>query len=132
MYLGRFKTYFSGKNRLILPKKLRKELGNEEKFYIILGLDGEIWGFDVINWHKLAEKVLEAPLFTREGIVERRKLFANADECILDGQGRFIVPQEFIDLAGLDREIVLVGAGDHFEIWDQKKWSEIQKNVKSY
>ena len=60
MFLGSFKTEFSGKNRLILPKRFRRELGNEERFYILLGENGEIWGFDSKNWYKLTENILES------------------------------------------------------------------------
>lgn len=127
MYLGRFKTYFSGKNRLILPKKFRRELGSEDKFYIIMGPDGDIWGFDIGNWHKMVEDVLGAPLFSKEGRAGRRKFFSGAEECFLDSQGRFVIPQEFIDKARLGEGILLIGAGDHFEIWNPKEWEKIME-----
>lgn len=104
----------------MLPKKIRKELGGEEKFYIILGNDGEIWGLDKLNFHKQAEKILEIPLSETEGRLRRRKFFSQADECLLDGQGRFILPQEFIDQAELKDEVLIIGAGDHFEIWSSE------------
>jgi MraZ protein len=136
MFLGSFKTYFSGKNRLILPKKFRKELGQEDNFFILLGENGEIWGFDPINWQKQAENVLETPLFTEEGRLRRLKFFSKADECILDNQGRFILPQEFVDWAKLRKDILIVGAGDHFEIWNpqlmlKQKINEPQNSSKN-
>lgn len=118
MFLGSFKTYFSGKNRLILPKKFRRELGPESKFFILLGENGEIWGFDQINWLKQAESILQIPLFSEEGRLKRLKFFPRADECILDFQGRFILPQEFVDQANLKKDVLIIGAGDHFEIWN--------------
>ena len=127
MFLGSFKTFFSGKNRLILPKRFRKELGNEDRFYILLGKNGEIWGFDPINWLKLAENILKYPLATEEGRVKRLKLFSKAEECSLDGQGRFILPQEFIDKVVFTSEVLIVGAGDHFEIWDLNLWEKQQE-----
>lgn len=121
MFLGSFKTYFSGKNRLILPKKFRRELGQQDKFFILLGENGEIWGFDQINFLKQAESILEIPLSSEEGRVKRLKFFPRADECALDDQGRFILPQEFVEKAGLKEEVLLIGAGDHFEIWSSEK-----------
>ncbi len=122
MFLGSYKTYFSGKNRLILPKRFRKELGNEDKFYILLGENGEIWGFDPENWLKLTEDVLKSPLSTEVGRVNRLKLFPKAEECLLDGQGRFILPQEFVERVKFGKEVLIVGAGDHFEIWYENGW----------
>lgn len=129
MFLGSFKTFFSGQNRLILPKRFRKELGSEDKFYILLGENGEIWGFDLKNWSNLAESILKFPLSTEEGRLKRLRLFPRAEECSLDGQGRFILPQEFIENLDFKSEVLILGAGDHFEIWDTKLWEKHLKEV---
>ncbi|MBI2600903.1 hypothetical protein HYW42_03020 [Candidatus Daviesbacteria bacterium] len=129
MFLGSFKTDFSGKNRLILPKRFRKELGSEDKFYILLGGNGEVWGFDPINWSKLAESILKFPLSTEEGRVARLKLFPKAEECVLDSQGRFILPQEFMENIKIKKEVLIIGAGDHFEIWDLSLWGKHQERL---
>ncbi len=129
MFLGSYKTFFSGKNRLILPKRFRKEL-NEDKFYILLGENGEIWGFDPRNWSKLTNSILEFPLSTKEGRVKRLRLFPNAEECSLDSQGRFILPQEFMDNLNFKKEVWIIGAGDHFEVWDLNLWKLEQERLK--
>lgn len=129
MFLGSYKTYFSGKNRLILPKKFRKELGNEDIFYIILGQEGEIWGFNRENWQNWAKSILNLSLSTDEGRKERRKFFSRAEECSLDGQGRFILPQEFTQKVNFANEVLIIGAGDHFEIWDQAKGSQLLSKI---
>ena len=129
MFLGSFKTEFSGKNRLILPKRFRRELGNEERFYILLGENGEIWGFDSKNWYKLTENILESELSTEEGRVMRLKIFPKAEECVLDSQGRFVLPQEFMDKLKLGKDIAIIGAGDHFEIWDLIIWEKQEERL---
>lgn len=125
MFLGSFKTFFSGKNRLILPKRFRKELGNEDKFYILLGENGELWGFDLKNWAKLSESILEVPLSSEEGRIERLKFFPRAEECLLDNQGRFILPQGFVENLDFKNEVMIIGAGDHFEIWNPEEWEKL-------
>lgn len=130
MFLGSFKTIFSGKNRLILPKRFRKELGNEDKFYILLGDNGEVWGFGPENWSKLAESILKFPLSSEEGRIERLKIFPRAEECSLDGQGRFVLPQEFVENLDFNKEVLIIGAGDHFEVWDVDLWQREQEQVR--
>lgn len=130
MFLGSFKTYFSGKNRIILPKKFRKELGNDDKFYVLLGDYGEIWGFDQNNWSKQAESVIEIPLSIDEGRVKRLNFFPRADECVLDSQGRFVLPSEFVEKTNFTNEVLIVGAGDHFEIWNPKNWIDQLTKIK--
>lgn len=124
MFLGTYKIYFSGKNRLILPKKLRKELGENEVIFIVKGLDGEIWGFNKEEWWKEAGKRVEIPLQEREGRITRRRFFSQADECSLDAQGRFILPQEFVDYGEIGDEVLIIGAGDHIEIWNPQKFKK--------
>lgn len=129
MFLGTYKTYFSGKNRIILPKKFRRELGNEDKFYIVMGLDGEIWGFVADQWQKEVESKLMIPLTEEEGRRQRRTFFPQADECILDSQGRFVLPQEFVEQAAIRDEVLLVGAGDHFEIWNPNLFKKMMQEI---
>lgn len=129
MFLGSFQTYFSGKNRLILPKRFRKELGNKDSFYIILGENGEIWGFDQENWLILADNVLKSSFFSEEGRAKRLMLFPRAEECFLDSQGRFVLPQDFVNNLDLKDEVLIVGAGDHLEIWDPQKWKLLIENL---
>lgn len=126
MFLGSFKTYFSGRNRLILPKGFRRELGSDDKFYIFLGKNGEIWGFDPKNWLKLTESILELPLSTEEGRRKRLEFFPKTGECKLDGQGRFVLPQEFMENLNFGKEVYILGAGDHFEVWDMGLWGEYE------
>lgn len=127
MFLGTYKTFFTGKNRIVLPRKFRKEIGSEGKFYIVKGLDGEIWGFDEVEWQKEAEKRISIPLFDPTGRVSRRKFFSQAEECTLDSQGRFIISEDLVKFAKITKEILLIGAGDHFEIWRPEKFEEIMK-----
>lgn len=129
MFLGSYSTLFSGKNRLILPKRFRKELGNEDRFYILMGKNGEVWGFDSINWSKLVSIILESPLTSEEGRVKRLNFFPQAEECTLDVQGRFILPQEFITGLDFKQEVVIIGAGDHFEIWNKRDWDKHIKDI---
>lgn len=130
MFLGSFKTEFNGKNRLTLPRRFRKELGNEDKFYITLGRNGEIWGFDPENWQKLTESILILPLSTEEGRLKRLEFFPKAEECVLDAQGRFVLPGEFMENLNFKEEVYILGAGDHFEVWDLDLWGSQQKFIK--
>lgn len=124
MFLGRYKTFFSGKNRIILPRKFRLELGQEIVFYLVSGVDGEIWGFRNAEWQLEVQRRLNTPITSAEGRKERRLFFGRAEECELDNQGRFIISQNLVTYAGLREEILLIGCGDHFEIWDAERYRE--------
>lgn len=128
MFLGEYKAKFSGKGRVILPKKLREEINGNE---IILsrGFEGCIWGFDLSDWKKEAEKQLETSPVEEKARLLRRLLFASSVTVELDEQGRFVIPGSLLDYALIRNEVVIIGAGDHFEIWDRDLWEKHLKRL---
>ena len=121
MFLGTYEIKFTGVGRVILPKKLRSEIvGNG----IILsrGFEKCIWGFSKKDFEREAKKALEVSATEEQARKMRRYLFSGSEPVELDKQGRFIIPAALLDFARVVREIVIIGAGDHFEIWDKKNW----------
>ncbi|MFO0865191.1 MAG: division/cell wall cluster transcriptional repressor MraZ [Gemmataceae bacterium] len=62
------------------------------------------------------------PAADGEARVFRRLFFAQMEAADLDKAGRIIVPPRLAQLAGLGREVVLLGVRDHLELWDADKW----------
>lgn len=124
MFLGTYQTLFSGKGRVILPKKFRAELKGLE-IVLTRGLDGCIWGFDKKNWEKEARAQLETPITDKKGRDLRRLIFSGTEIAELDSQGRFIIPMALLSYAGINKGVVMIGAGDHIEIWDPNGWEEL-------
>jgi MraZ protein len=123
MFLGTYITNFTGKGRLALGKKFRLELG-EPEMILMKGLDGGIWGFSIKEWNNFTKDQLSLSLIDKKGREVRRNLFPFAEKCELDSQGRFVVPDFLIKMGKLGENVVFIGAGDHFEIWDLKVWQE--------
>lgn len=125
MFLGEYSVKFTGSGRIVLPRKFREGLGEEKEAVLSRGFEGCILGFSRDEWDREAEKQLEWPLSEQKGRDLRRYLFSAAESVRLDVQGRFVIPKSLLDYAGLKNEAVIVGAGDHFEIWEQKSWQKI-------
>lgn len=123
MFLGEYQTSFSGKGRVILPRKLRDELKNKE---VILsrGIDRCIWGFDLEDFEEEAKKQLEISATEERARYLRRYLFSSSEQVELDAQGRIIIPFTLLDFASVKSDVTIIGAGDHFEIWDSKLWKK--------
>ena len=128
MFLGEYKGKFTGQGRVILPKKLREGISGDE---IILskGFEGCIWGFDKKVWEKEAEKQLEVSAVEEKARLLRRYLFASVATVELDEQGRFVIPSSLLDYASLTKEVVIIGAGDHFEVWNIEQWVKQLKRL---
>ena len=124
MFLGTFKPKLIDKGRLALPKKIREEL-KSRKVVLTIGFDKCIFGFDERDWEKIVSPELERPLFSdAEGRQLRRKMCAEAMVFKLGAQGRFVLPERMMKYAGIKAQLVLIGAGDHFEIWEKDEWEK--------
>lgn len=124
MFLGNYKLRFSAKFRIILPKKLREQIKGK-KIILTKGLDGCIFGFGIKEWEKEAKLQLEAPITEEKGRNLRRHFFSQAEYVELDHQGRMVIQPSLIDFAQIKSEVLLVGAGDHFEIWNPGNLSKL-------
>ncbi len=128
MFLGEYQTKFTGKGRIILPSKFRKEL-TSRSLILSRGFDECIWGFTREGWEAESIKQLSVSANEKEGRNLRRYLFSGAEEVTIDSQGRFVIPKHLLVYAGLKKEVVLLGLGDRFEIWDKKSWLQTAKSI---
>lgn len=129
MFLGEYHTGFTGHSRVVLPKKFRQELAGNLTIILSRGFEGCIWGFAQSSWEKEASRQLEG-LITEKGSRDvRRYLFSGAESVALDAQGRFVIPSMLLEYAHLKEEVVIIGAGDHFEIWNPDLWEKALKEL---
>ncbi|MDO8429367.1 MAG: cell division/cell wall cluster transcriptional repressor MraZ [Candidatus Daviesbacteria bacterium] len=126
MFLGEHFLQFSGQGRIILPAKIRDNL---ETVILVRGLDGCIWGFSESFWQEESDKYLKVPLTEVEGRNMRRYIFSAAEKVVLDNQGRFVIPLPLVSHANLKGQVAVIGAGDHFEIWDVGAWKKVKKRL---
>ena len=117
MFMGEFNHTIDPKNRVIVPAKFREGLG--EKFVVSAGLDGCLYLMKNEDWESFAESLNELPI-NKESRQLVRFFMRNAQECEPDKQGRIIIPQGLVDLAKLEKDVVLTGAGKKVEIWSKE------------
>ncbi len=123
MFLGEYQPNITEGSRIALPKKLREQITTSE---VILsrGFEKCLFVYDKNDWVLEAQKQIDKPItdkYTRE---LRRYMYAGASEVSLDDQGRFVLPTNLKDYAALDKKTIVIGAGDHIEVWDEDTWKE--------
>ena len=129
MFLGTFEPNLMDKGRIALPKKIRQELGGDG-LVLTIGFELCIFGFPVSLWQTVTAPELDRPLFSdKEGRDLRRKMYAETVKMDLDSQGRFIIPARMLEYAQIKEQVVVIGAGDHFEIWGKEKWTEYRNKL---
>ncbi len=130
VFFGEYQINFSGSGRLLLPKKLRALLkGNT--FILSKGFGNCLSGYDKDDWEKRAVELLNPSLLQPTDMENRRYIFSSLVYLEIDEQGRFVVPKNLLEYGQLNDKAVIIGVGDHFEIWNQGKWNEYSKKIKS-
>lgn len=131
MFLGEYQTNFSGKGRVILPKKFRKELESSKELVLSRGFEGCIWGFTKEGFAKEATQQLEVSASDKKARDLRRYIFSTAEEVALDEQGRFVIPGPLLQYAKLSYDVVIIGTGDHIEIWQPNNWKKVLEGIET-
>lgn len=130
MFLGTYQAKFIDKNRLVMPAKLRDEIGSK-RIILTVGFEECIFGFREKDWEEVVRPELLKPFFSdSQSRNLRRKMCFNAQMIDLTTLSRFVIPESMVRFAGIkEEEVTIIGAGDHFEIWDAKKWQEYSKKL---
>lgn len=128
MFLGSWEPSFDFKSRRIaLPKKIRDYLATSE-IILSYGFEACIFGFDTKSWEEESAKQLAGQLTDPRSRDIRRFFFSRAESILLDDQGRFVIPFDLFEYAQIKKPIV-IGAGDHFEVWDEGRWQDYKKKL---
>lgn len=122
MFMGEFQHNIDSKGRLIVPSKVREDLG--DKFIVTRGMDGCLFGYPLEEWRVLEDKMKEMPLSKKEARTFVRFFYSAATECEIDKQGRINVPSNLRTYAQLEKACVIIGVSNRIEIWSEERWSE--------
>ncbi len=120
MLIGEYQSKLDPKGRVNFPAKLRDDLG--EKFILTKGLDNCLFVYSEAEWANLEEKIKALPMSRARNL--QRFLFAGAVEVETDKQGRVLIPANLREYAGLEKDILVIGASIRAEIWDQQRYHD--------
>ncbi len=122
VFSGTYQHTVDSKNRLFIPAKFRELLG--DNFMVMQNVEGCL---DIITAEARDAIVEKLSLLPRTQTCKiKRFLFSGAGDCNPDSQGRVVIPKQLIDFAELEKNVLIIGAGDHIEIWNEEK---LEKNL---
>ena len=120
MLIGQYKVNVGLKKRIAAPKKFREELG--DKLIITRGFEECLVIVNEKAWLDITSDVSTAPYGLAEMREVSRFLVGGAAEVELDSQGRFVIPDNLLEYAGINSEVLFIGLMRWVEIWDKSKW----------
>ena len=124
--VGEYYHTLDAKNRLFIPAKHREVLG--ETFYITRKMGDKCLAiYSAEEWEKLSAKLTEFP----DSVVKSLKkfLYSKTISVAPDAQGRVMLTPALIEYSGIDKNVAVIGCGDHAQIWAEDAWKEDEQNL---
>lgn len=121
-FVGTYEHGLDDKGRMVLPSKIRAQLGETG---VVAKLDGCLGLWTPEGFDRAADQ-LEAEIENGRATTGALRVFiADAHEVTPDQQGRIVIPQRLRTFANLTTEVVVTGRMKRAEIWDAATWNEL-------
>ena len=130
MLLGKTNITLDTKGRIAIPARYREQLVDlcDAKLVVALNpIDGCLNIYPHGEWLKCMRKMDQVQNKSHDFRELQRVIYANANEIDMDGSGRVLIPQELRETVGLQKNAVLVGHNDKFELWAEDDWLRVSK-----
>jgi MraZ protein len=124
-FFGEYRHTIDAKGRLIVPSRIRDELAGD-KAVLVRYMDGCIAMFSEEGFESFKDGLLALQRSNEDARKVIRSLGAGTHVDDIDKQGRISVPTKLREHAGIDKEVVVVGAIDHAEIWEPQQWADTE------
>lgn len=127
--IGEYQYSIDTKGRVNFPAKLREDLG--DRFIIVKGLgDDCLFVYSMERWKSVEEQIGALPFSKARNL--QRFFFSSACEVEADKQGRVVIPANLREYAGLEKDVTIIGASSHCEIWSKERWNDCCMAQDSY
>ena len=128
MLIGEYEYSLDAKGRVNFPAKLRENLS--ARFVIAKGLgDNCLAVYSLEEWQNVEQKIKSLPLSKARNL--QRFFFASACEVEPDKQGRIVIPANLREYGELEKDVMIIGASTHCEIWSKENWKKLCEELDS-
>jgi len=126
MFRGATKITLDAKGRLAFPARYRERLTARCEGQLVCTVDPDycLLIYPLPDWEEIERKLMRLPSLNRKSRRLQRLMVGYASELELDSHGRILVPRELREFASLERQAILFGQGNKFELWDEARWNE--------
>ena len=131
---GNFDLTVDDKNRILVPSEVRKKLDPErdgEAFFLVTGRDGRLWLYPERHYELLVSRDPSELTPSEDTLAFDRLMLGLASRVEWDKQGRVLLPDKALKRAGIGKEVTLVGARDHLELWNRADWESEREQLET-
>jgi MraZ protein len=95
---------------------------------VVTLLDQCLAAWPPAEWVRLETQLGALPAFAKAVKALTRLLVSRATDCPIDVQGRIRLPPLLREAAGIERDVVVVGVLNRFEVWSPETWSSFVRD----
>jgi MraZ protein len=123
---GEYECKLDEKGRFLLPSALLKQLPEDqrEEFVLNRGLDPCLVLYPMSVWREELRKIHSKNQYVAKNRAFARKFQSGATPANPDSNRRLLIPKRLMSYAGIERDLVLIGAFDRIEIWGKERYEE--------
>ena len=124
MFRGAASLNLDAKGRLAVPSRHRDTLHAQCAGNLVLTAHPHrcLLLYPQPAWEPIQAKIMALSSFDRQSSALQRLLVGFAEDLTLDSAGRLLVSPVLREFAGLEKQVMLVGQGSHFELWGADAW----------
>jgi len=126
MFRGPSKLALDDKGRLAIPTRYRESIATrcEGRFVATIDRDPCLLLYPLPDWEDVERRLMRLPANKPAVRAFQRRLVGHAVEVEMDSHGRILISKELREIAGLERQAMLIGQGNKFELWDEGRWND--------
>jgi len=124
VFRGVAQLNLDSKGRLAVPSKFRDALAARCSGHLVITADSDrcLLIYPQPDWEPIEQKLMALSSFNAQIRELQRRLVGYAEDVVMDATGRILVPPALRRFAQLEKEAVLVGQGNKFELWNKDNW----------
>lgn len=130
MWLGESTHTLDSKNRVFLPKRFQDGLDRDEQgnltAILTRGFESCLFLHSRSGFQRVLDRLRTEPFAGARARLMQRLFFASSHPVTLDASGRLLLPEKLKQLAGIDRELAMIGAVDRIELWALDAWRKLE------
>jgi MraZ protein len=127
MFLGQYKLIVNDDHSLVIPPDFRELLA--DGVYITRGFEQNLWIMSEKVFQEIYKRVVALNIADPLARLLLRLILGNAARLDFTESGRVFIPKDLASFAGLEKDIILVGQGDYFELWTPASWDKQSSNL---
>ncbi len=127
MFRGVAQLSLDSKGRLAVPSRYREALlvRCAGRLVITADFDKCLLIYPQSDWEPIQQKLMELSSLNPRIRGLQRQLIGHAEDIEMDAAGRVLVSSALREFAALEKNVVLVGQGNKFELWDKEQWGQV-------